>query len=86
MALLQLAPTPAQLESANVATILPSSIPMPICCDLCDHEQTYTMTYLRQLPTLVCDACGDARPFSHFELTIIESTLKDMGYFLQKRA
>ena len=87
MALLQLAPAAEKIESrSNLATILPSNIPMPICCDACDHEQTYTMTHLRQLPTLVCEDCGDARPFSAFELNIIESTLKDMGYFLQKRA
>ncbi|NVK39310.1 MAG: hypothetical protein HWE18_15390 [Gammaproteobacteria bacterium] len=87
MALLQLAAAAEKIESrSNLATILPSNIPMPICCDACDHEQTYTMTHLRQLPTLVCEDCGDSRPFSAFELNIIESTLKDMGYFLQKRA
>ncbi|MAA71782.1 MAG: hypothetical protein CL679_08645 [Bermanella sp.] len=87
MALLQTVPASSHVDNqANIATILPANTPMPLCCDACDHEQTYTMTHLRQLPTIVCDECGDARPFSAFELNIIENTLNTMGYFLQKRA
>jgi hypothetical protein len=87
MALSQTVPQQTSLsDSANIATILPANTPMPLCCDACDHEQIYTMTHLRQLPTIVCEDCGDARPFSAFELNILESTLNTMGYFLQKRA
>lgn len=87
MALFQAVPAPSDNpDSASVATILPASTPMPLCCDACDHEQVHTMTQLRKLPTIVCDACGDARPFSAFELNILESTLNTMGYFLQKHA
>ena len=87
MALFQTAPAPSiNSNAASIATILPANTPMPLCCDACDHEQSYTMTYLRQLPTIVCDDCGDTRQFSTFELNILESTLNTMGYFLQKRA
>ncbi|MGR6871120.1 hypothetical protein ACU6U9_02160 [Pseudomonas sp. HK3] len=80
---------PAQSESNNtaaIATILPANTPMPLCCDACDYAQTYSMTHLRQLPTIVCEDCGDTRQFSAFELNILESTLNNMGYYLQKRA
>ncbi len=87
MGLFQTVSSPSHVnDGASIATILPANTPMPLCCDSCDHEQTYTMTHLRQLPTIVCEACGDARPFSAFELNIIENTLNTMGYFLQKRA
>ena len=87
MALFQTAPAPSiSSNAASIATILPAITPMPLCCDACDHEQSYTMTHLRQLPTIVCTDCGDTRQFSDFELNILESTLNTMGYFLQKRA
>lgn len=87
MALLQASPNPAtQSNRASIATILPANTPMPICCDLCDHEQNYTMSQLRQLPTMTCEECGESRRFSHFELITIEKTLNQLGYFLQKTA
>jgi len=73
-------------RKASLATILPANTPMPICCDQCDHEQNYSMTQLRQLPTLTCDECGESRNFSQFELITIEKTLNQLGYFLQKTA
>lgn len=73
-------------QTASLATILPANTPMPLCCDACDHEQSYTMTQLRQLPTVVCEECGDQRQFSQFELTVIENTLNTMGYYLHKSA
>ncbi|GAA6135674.1 hypothetical protein NBRC116188_24640 [Oceaniserpentilla sp. 4NH20-0058] len=87
MALIQASPSQVtHSKSASLATILPANTPMPICCDQCDHEQTYTMTQLRKLPTLSCKACGDSRAFSHFELTVVEKTLNELGYYLQKTA
>jgi len=87
MALIQTSPSPLHVQrSASLATILPANTPMPICCDQCDHEQNYTMTQLRQLPTLTCDECGETRQFSNFELVVIEKTLNELGYYLQKTA
>ena len=87
MALIQTSPSPLQVKrSASLATILPANTPMPICCDHCDHEQNYTMTELRQLPKLSCNQCGESRQFSQFELVVIEKTLNQLGYFLQKTA
>jgi len=87
MALIQTSPSPLQLQrSASLATILPANTPMPICCDQCDHEQNYTMTQLRQLPKLSCNVCGETRQFSEFELNVVEKTLNQLGYYLQKTA
>jgi len=85
MALFQAVPaTPGVNKGASVATILPANTPMPLCCDACDHEQSYTMTHLRKLPIIMCEACGEARQFSAFELQVVERTLNSMGYFLHK--
>jgi len=71
---------------APVANILPANTPMPLACDACDHEQSYSMRHLRTLPELVCHHCGDQRQFSTFELTTLESALNNMGYYLSKSA
>jgi transposase-like protein len=78
--------TPQFTEAASVATILPTSTAMPMECDSCDQDNTYSIAFLRSLPELTCKHCGDHRQFSSFELNIIESTLKNMGYFLAKKA
>ena len=71
-------------EAAPVATILPSNIGMPMQCDACDQDNTYSIGFLRHLPHLTCKHCGDERQFPRFELNIIENTLKNMGYYLAK--
>jgi hypothetical protein len=78
--------TPQFAESASVSTILPVSTAMPMECDSCDQDNAYSIAFLRSLPELTCKHCGDHRQFSHFELNVIENTLKDMGYFLAKSA
>jgi len=57
-----------------------------MACDACDQDNTYSIGFLRRLPKLTCKHCGDHRQFSPIELTIIENTLKNMGYFLTKSA
>ncbi len=71
---------------APVANILPANTPMPLECDACDHEQSYSMRHLRTLPELNCQHCGDQRHFSLLELTTLESALNNMGYYLSKSA
>jgi hypothetical protein len=78
--------TPQFAEVASVATILPVSTAMPMACDSCDQDNTYSIAFLRSLPELTCKHCGDHRQFSNFELNVIENTLKHMGYFLAKSA
>jgi hypothetical protein len=78
--------TPEFSEAAPVATILPTTAPMPMACDACDVENAYSIGFLRKLPKLTCKHCGDQRQFSNFELNVIENTLKDLGYFLAKSA
>jgi transposase-like protein len=75
---------PQFTEAASVATILPVYTPMPMACDSCDLDNTYSIGFLRSLPKLTCKHCGDNRQFSNFELNVIETTLKDMGYFIAK--
>ncbi len=69
---------------APIANILPANTPMPLECDACDHEQSYSMHHLRELPELTCKNCGDQRSFSSFELVALENALKGMGYYLSK--
>jgi hypothetical protein len=69
---------------ARVANILPANTPMPLACDACDHEQDYKMSFLRTLPLIECSQCSDKRQFSRFELTTLETTLNNMGYYLSK--
>ena len=71
---------------ARVANILPANTPMPLECDACDHEQSYSMTHLRTLPTLTCKECGDSRQFSQVELTTLDKALNELGYYLNKKA
>jgi transposase-like protein len=78
--------SPQFTAAASVATILPVYTPMPMACDSCDLDNTYSIGFLRSLPKLTCKHCGDNRQFSHFELNVIETTLKDMGYFIAKNA
>lgn len=77
---------PEFTHAAPMATILPSNTAMPMACDACDQDNTYSIGFLRRLPKLTCKHCGDHRQFSPFELTLIENTLKNMGYFLTKSA
>lgn len=72
------------LNSATVANILPLNTLMPLACDECDHEQNYAMKALRTLPLLTCQHCQAQRQFSQFELNVLESTLKDMGYYFSR--
>jgi transposase-like protein len=78
--------SPQFSAAASVATILPVYTAMPMACDSCDLDNTYSIGFLRSLPKLTCKHCGDHRQFSHFELNVIETTLKDMGYFIAKNA
>ena len=70
----------------SVATILPTDTAMPLECDSCDSLANYSITFLRTLPKLVCQCCGDARQFSQIELTVLEQALKNMGFYLPKNA
>ena len=77
---------PQTARSAQISTILPISSAMPIDCDSCDLEHNYSIGFLRSLPTMTCKHCGDQRKFTAFELNVLETTLKQMGYFLAKSA
>lgn len=71
-------------NTASVTNILPATTLMPLSCDECDIEEEYEMKTLRALPQLTCTHCQAQRQFSAFELGILESTLKNLGYYFSR--
>ncbi len=68
--------------SAPVATIINTQTEIPISCDACDCETHYPIGYLRTLPRLTCGFCHDSREFSQLEVHVLETALKQMGFYL----
>lgn len=72
----------ASSPSAPFATIINTQTEIPISCDECDCETHYPIGYLRTLPRLTCGFCRDSREFSQLEMHVLETALKQMGFFL----
>ena len=71
-------------SSASVATILSAKTQVPLDCDNCGEDQLHSIEFLRQLPQLNCQHCQDERYFSQLELDVLESALKELGFYLSR--